>query len=49
MYQRRCGAMTTKASTTELDKMQEPSAVWETMMRFLMEKHHIEYIKFPRP
>src|SRR5437868_4761546 len=40
-------AMTTKTSTTELDKVGEIEAIWETMMRFLMEKHHIEYIDFP--
>jgi len=40
-------AMYDKRSTTELEKQEEPGAVWETMMRFLMEKHHIEYIPFP--
>ncbi len=40
-------AMYAKQSTKELEKAEEPGAVWETMMRFLMEKHHIEYIPFP--
>lgn len=40
-------AMTTKSSTTELEKVGEIEAIWETVMRFLMEKHHIEYIPFP--
>lgn len=40
-------AMYGKGSTTELAKQEEPGAVWETMMRFLMEKHHIEYVPFP--
>lgn len=36
-----------KSSTTLLDKHKEIEEVWETMMRFLMEKHHIDYIPFP--
>jgi hypothetical protein len=40
-------AMTAKTSTTELEKIGEIEAVWETVMRFLMEKHHIEYLPFP--
>lgn len=40
-------AMTGKTSTTELEKQGEIEQVWETLMRFLMEKHHIEYIPFP--
>lgn len=39
--------MTGKESTTTLDKSQEPQEVWETVMRFLMQNHHIEYIPFP--
>lgn len=40
-------AMTTKSSTTTLSKIGEIEAIWDTVMRFLMEKHHIEYIPFP--
>lgn len=39
--------MYAKEHTADLAKMEEPSEVWETMMRFLMENHHIEYIDFP--
>jgi len=39
--------MTLKDSTTKLDKTAEIDKVWETVMRFLMENHHIEYINFP--
>lgn len=38
--------MTGKESTTELSK-QEVSEVWDTLMKFLGEKHHVEYISFP--
>jgi len=41
-------AMTSKDSTTELLKSAgEIDTIWETLMRHLMEKHHIEYIAFP--
>ncbi len=40
-------AMYQKQSTTELDKVQEIDKIWETIMRFLMEKHHIDYVPFP--
>ena len=40
-------ALTSKESTTELNKHEEINLAWETMMRFLMEKHHIEYVEFP--
>jgi len=40
-------AMTSKDSTKELEKSGEIEQVWETVMRFLMEEHHIEYISFP--
>jgi hypothetical protein len=39
--------MTRKESTTQLNKTVEIEKVWETVMRFLMENHHIEYIPFP--
>jgi hypothetical protein len=39
--------VTQKESTTELDKTKEIDDVWETVMRFLMENHHVEYIPFP--
>ena len=41
-------AMTSKDSTTELLKSEgEIDTIWETLMRHLMEKFHIEYINFP--
>lgn len=40
-------AMTSKLSTADLDKIGEIEAIWEVLMRHLMEKHHIEYIHFP--
>ncbi|MEK7992869.1 MAG: hypothetical protein AAB403_03595 [Planctomycetota bacterium] len=40
-------AMTTKASTTELSKIGEMDAVWETVMRHLGQKFGVEYIPFP--
>lgn len=36
-----------KDHTADMEKLEEPEAVWETMMRFLMEKHGVEYIAFP--
>jgi hypothetical protein len=36
-----------KASTTELNKKDEITKVWEVMNRFLGEKLHIESIPFP--
>lgn len=40
-------AMFGKDHTADMEKNGEIEAVWETMMRFLMEKHYIEYIPFP--
>lgn len=40
--------MTGKQSTTELNKVSEIDETWEVMMRHLMEKHHIDYIPFPK-
>ncbi len=40
--------MTGKESTTELNKVSEIDETWEVMMRHLMEKHHIDYIPFPK-
>lgn len=40
--------MTGKKSTTELNKTSEIDEVWEVLMRHLMEKHHIDYIPFPK-
>lgn len=41
-------AMTTKNSTTELEKADgEIEEIWNTAMRFLSERHHLEYIPFP--
>ena len=40
-------AMYQKEHTAEMEKTEEIEAVWETLMRFLMEKHHIEYVDFP--
>ena len=40
-------AMTQKSSTTELEKQGDIEAIWEVLMRHLMEKHHVEYIEFP--
>lgn len=40
-------AMTAKTSTTELAKIGEIGAIWDTVMRFLAEKHGVEYIPFP--
>ena len=39
--------MCLKDSTTELAKSGDIDRVWETVMRFLMQNHHIEYIDFP--
>ena len=39
--------MYSKESTTELSKLEEIDAVWDTMMRFLGQNHHLEYIEFP--
>ena len=39
--------MTSKESTTKLEKIGEIEQVWDTVMRFLGENHHIEYIPFP--
>lgn len=39
--------MTNKKSTKELAKTGEMDEIWDTMMRFLGEKHQVEYIKFP--
>ena len=39
--------MTNKRSTTELDKVKEIDDIWEVIMRFLMEHHHVDYIPFP--
>lgn len=36
-----------KESTAELAKIGEIDEVWDTLMRFLGEKHHLEYIEFP--
>jgi hypothetical protein len=36
-----------KDHTADLDKLEEPEAVWETMMRFLMQNHGVEHIPFP--
>lgn len=39
---------TGKESTTELEKTSgEISEIWDIMMRFLGEHHHIDYIPFP--
>lgn len=35
-----------KTSTTEMDKL-EPGEVWEIMMKFLGERHGVDYIPFP--
>jgi hypothetical protein len=40
-------AMTTKKSTTELEKNGEIDYVWDTLMRHLGEKFGIEYIPLP--
>jgi hypothetical protein len=40
--------MTGKKSTTKLAKTGEIEKIWDTLMRFLGEKHHIEYIPFPK-
>lgn len=40
-------AMYGKDSTTQLDKHLEIDEVWNTLMRELGEKKHIEYIPFP--
>ena len=41
-------AMTAKSSTTKLEKADgEIEKIWDTAMRFLAEKHHLEYIPFP--
>lgn len=40
-------AMFNKLSTKELSKLSEIDEVWEVVMRFLMQNHHIEYIPFP--
>lgn len=34
-------------STTTLKKQGDIDAIWETVMRFLMQNHHIDYIPFP--
>lgn len=47
LYKSILALMYDKEHTAEMDKLEEPSQVWETMMRFLMEKHHIDYIPFP--
>lgn len=39
--------VTGKNSTTELDKTTEINKTWDTMFRFLGEKHGVEYIPFP--
>lgn len=36
-----------KDSTTKLKKIGEIEIVWDTMFRFLGEKHGVEYIEFP--
>jgi len=36
-----------KDSTTKLKKVGEIEEVWDTMFRFLGEKHQVEYIPFP--
>jgi hypothetical protein len=38
---------TGKESTTDLAKVGEIEKVWDTMFRFLGEKHGVEYIPFP--
>lgn len=40
-------ALYKKESTTQLEKQQEIDLIWETIMRFLMQNHHIDYIPFP--
>lgn len=40
-------AMYNKHSTTELDKVKEIEHIWDTLMRHLAEKFHLEYIPFP--
>jgi hypothetical protein len=39
--------MRRKDSTTDLDKIGEIEAIWEVLMRFLMQNHGIDYINFP--
>lgn len=39
-------ALTTKESTTEMDKS-EPSQAWDIMFKFLGEKHQVDYLPFP--
>ena len=39
--------MYSKDHTADMAKIEEPSEVWETVMRFLMENHGIQYIPFP--
>lgn len=39
--------LTQKKSTTELDKVSEITEIWDTLMKFLGEKHAVEYIPFP--
>jgi hypothetical protein len=39
--------MTSKESTRELNKHEEITEIWETVMRFLMQNHGIDYIPFP--
>lgn len=40
-------AKTTKKSTTELNKIGEIDEIWDTLLRHLGEKFHIEYLPFP--
>lgn len=40
-------AMTGKESTTQLNKVSDITEIWDVIMRFLGEKHGVEYIPFP--
>lgn len=40
-------AMTAKDSTKDLEKVGDIEAIWDAAMRFLAERHGIEYIPFP--
>lgn len=39
--------MTGKESTRELNKTNEPSDIWDVVMRHLQQNHGMEYIPFP--